>query len=302
MRGYRKSVYIIVVLLLAVLGVLAVRGLRGTGGSERELEMGREQEIVGWNVSGLAVSGGSSEGVAKGSPGAGKAADMQEQERTNEKKERAGGTISPAKNSPAKTSAPTEKAGKKSSGKREDGKKDREKEREKDQESGSEKGRTKSTGKPAKSSGPSGETSYPDRTESPEVKGETEKTEPLQHVSIRISCRAILSHRDLWKSGLETIIPEDGIFYDGEYTWREGLTVYDVLRAVCDAEDIALDSQFTLIYGTYYIRGIGNLYEFDCGSGSGWKYSVNSDMPGVGCSGYKLKAGDMIEFFYDYQI
>ncbi len=299
MRGYRKSVYITAVLLLAVLGVLAVRGLRAgdLGDPGREPEMGREQEIVGWNVSGMPVSGGSVEEAAKDSPGAGKAGNVREKDRTKEKKERAGVTISPAK-----TSGPPEKEGEKSSGKGEAREKDSGRDRVRDQGSGKEKSGTKSTGKTAKSSGSPGVTSPPERTESPGAKEDTGKTEPVQEVSITISCRAILSHRDLWKSGLETVVPVDGIFYDGRYPWREGLTVYDVLRAVCDAEDIALDSQFTPIYGTYYIRGIGNLYEFDCGSESGWKYSVNSDMPGVGCSGFTLEAGDRIEFFYDYKI
>ena len=52
------------------------------------------------------------------------------------------------------------------------------------------------------------------------------------------------------------------------------------------------------VTGGAYIRGINNLYEYDCGSVSGWMYKVNGDFPNVGCSDYKLSEGDSIEFLY----
>ena len=33
--------------------------------------------------------------------------------------------------------------------------------------------------------------------------------------------------------------------------------------------------------GGAYIEGIGNLYEFDCGSVSGWMYRVNGEFPKI---------------------
>ena len=54
----------------------------------------------------------------------------------------------------------------------------------------------------------------------------------------------------------------------------------------------------TAVYNSAYIEGIGNLYEFDCGERSGWKYSVNGEVPRVGCSGVKVKPSDKIVFFY----
>ena len=33
------------------------------------------------------------------------------------------------------------------------------------------------------------------------------------------------------------------------------------------------------MYNSYYVEGIGNLYEFDCGSESGWMYKVNGWFP-----------------------
>ncbi len=74
-----------------------------------------------------------------------------------------------------------------------------------------------------------------------------------------------------------------------------------MLKRICQEEEIALDSIYTVMYGSYYIRGIGNLYEFDCGSESGWKYEVNDVIPSVGSSQYKVRSQDRIVFYYDYQ-
>ena len=54
----------------------------------------------------------------------------------------------------------------------------------------------------------------------------------------------------------------------------------------------------TPVYNSVYIEGINNIYEFDCGELSGWLYKVNNESPGVGCSLYKLKDGDVVEWIY----
>lgn len=132
--------------------------------------------------------------------------------------------------------------------------------------------------------------------------GEKTMAPAERQISLRIHCTKILEHRDLWKDGIEEIIPPEGIFYSGKCSYSEGDTVYDVLKRVCEERDIALDSQYTPIYGTYYIRSIGNLYEFDCGSESGWKYSVNGKIPSEGCSSYLLSNGDDVIIYYDYEV
>lgn len=47
-----------------------------------------------------------------------------------------------------------------------------------------------------------------------------------------------------------------------------------------------------------YVRGIGGLAEFDHGSESGWKYSVNGSTPGYASSAYILNDGDVVRWFY----
>ena len=52
------------------------------------------------------------------------------------------------------------------------------------------------------------------------------------------------------------------------------------------------------MYNSVYIKGIANLYEFDCGELSGWFYKVNGEKPNFGCSQYKLKDDDKVEWVY----
>ena len=59
-----------------------------------------------------------------------------------------------------------------------------------------------------------------------------------------------------------------------------------------------MESSWTPIYNSAYIEGIHNLYEFDCGSLSGWMYRVNGWYPNYGCSRYQLEPGDVVEWRY----
>ena len=52
------------------------------------------------------------------------------------------------------------------------------------------------------------------------------------------------------------------------------------------------------VYGSAYIQGINFLYEYSCGPLSGWMYRVNGAFPDYGCSRYKPKDKDIIEFVY----
>lgn len=141
----------------------------------------------------------------------------------------------------------------------------------------------------------------PQPSTEPVVTAEPTKKQEVSAVTFEIECTAIMEHRNMWKEGIEEIVPASGYFYRGEQEISEGETVYDVLKRICSRNKIALDAEYTPIYGTYYIKGIGNLYEFDCGSESGWQYKVNDVLDNTGCSSYVLKKGDRVSFFYDYQ-
>ena len=110
-----------------------------------------------------------------------------------------------------------------------------------------------------------------------------ESTVPTCTVSI--SCAAILENLDRLNAEKADLIPADGVLLaPTAVEFTEGENVFDVLKRVC--------------YQSAYIEGIGNLYEFDCGEGSGWMYRVNGEFPNYGCSRYTLADGDTVEWVY----
>lgn len=115
---------------------------------------------------------------------------------------------------------------------------------------------------------------------------------------LTVTCEEVFSHMDKLSESAKKVIPADGIILRGTYEISEGETVFDLLKRACAGKNILLDYVFTPVYSTYYIKGINNLYEFDCGDESGWLYSVNGTEPGYGCSQYKLKKGDKVVFHY----
>ena len=80
--------------------------------------------------------------------------------------------------------------------------------------------------------------------------------------------------------------------------FHEGESVFNILRRETKKNKIHMEFVNTPVYGTAYIEGIGNLYEFDCGELSGWMYKVNGVFPSRGSSNVKLKPGDVIEWVY----
>lgn len=114
-----------------------------------------------------------------------------------------------------------------------------------------------------------------------------------------ISCATVLDNMDKLDKSKKEIIPDDGwILKPVVVTFNEGESVFDVLKQVCKDNKIQLEFSFTPIYNSAYIEGINNLYEFDCGSLSGWMYEVNDWFPNYGCSRYEVKNGDVIEWQY----
>lgn len=117
--------------------------------------------------------------------------------------------------------------------------------------------------------------------------------------SFSISCATVLDNIDILDKSKKEIIPDDGwILKPVTVTFNEGESVFDVLKQVCRDNKIQLEFSFTPIYNSSYIEGINNLYEFDCGSLSGWTYEVNDWFPNYGCSRYEVKNGDVIEWHF----
>lgn len=114
-----------------------------------------------------------------------------------------------------------------------------------------------------------------------------------------IECSTILNHLDDLKTDKLECVPRDGVILPPTtVTFYEGESVFDVLQRVCRENGIHMESSWTPIYNSAYIEGIANLYEFDCGSLSGWMYRVNGWYPNYGCSRYQLAQGDVVEWRY----
>lgn len=117
-----------------------------------------------------------------------------------------------------------------------------------------------------------------------------------------IECKTILDNKDKLKKGLEKYVPDDAVIFSKTVGFDSGESVYDILRRICDENGIQMEASYTPAFSSYYVEGINNLYEFDCGQGSGWMYSVNGVFPNYGCSSYKPVNNDEIAFRYTCEL
>ena len=69
-------------------------------------------------------------------------------------------------------------------------------------------------------------------------------------------------------------------------------------KRACDAYGVQIEYSWTPLYDSYYVEGINHLYEFDCGSESGWMYKVNGWFPNYGASAYSVQEGDAVIWEY----
>jgi len=122
---------------------------------------------------------------------------------------------------------------------------------------------------------------------------------PAKYATIEIRCDTILNNKANLKAGKEAYVPSNGVILaTSKVYFEDGETVFEVLQRACQAAGLQLEYSWTPMYNSYYIEGINNLYEFDCGSESGWMYKVNGWFPNYGCSSYTLKDGDVIVWCY----
>lgn len=122
-------------------------------------------------------------------------------------------------------------------------------------------------------------------------------------VTVSINCESVLDNWDKLDKALQNsdYIPEDGIILPPtDYVLRDGDTAFDMLYRIVRYNKIQFEYQGAQdnSFGSAYVQGISYLYEFSCGGTSGWLYKVNGEFPNYGCSKYKLKDGDTVEWIY----
>lgn len=124
-------------------------------------------------------------------------------------------------------------------------------------------------------------------------------SEPEQYTCyLEVECHTILNNMDDLTEGKEHLVPSNGVIYSNYVKFTQGQSAYDVLRAAMQAAGIQMDAEYNSLYDSAYIKGINNLYEFDCGPYSGWMYSVNGTYPNYGASVSPLSDGDRVIFSY----
>lgn len=122
---------------------------------------------------------------------------------------------------------------------------------------------------------------------------------PAQTCTIEVRCDTILGNMGDLAPGKSSCVPGNGVILAASTVrFAQGDTVLDVLKAASSATGLQLEYSYTPGYGSYYVEGINNLYEFDCGNESGWMYKVNGWFPNYGCSEYQVHDGDVIVWCY----
>lgn len=117
--------------------------------------------------------------------------------------------------------------------------------------------------------------------------------------TLSVRCDTILDNMAWMDPEKIELVPEDGvIFPEQTVTFYEGESVFNLLLREMKKNKIHFEFQNVPFYNSAYIEGTQNIYEFDCGELSGWRYKVNDWFPNFGCSRYQLKQGDRVEWVY----
>lgn len=128
---------------------------------------------------------------------------------------------------------------------------------------------------------------------------------------VTILCDRINDNITSLKDSKKVFVPSDGIILNEvSVEVSQGDSAFDIIKKACNENTckakckycqksgIQIEYTYTPAFDNYYIEGIHQIYEKDCGTSSGWMYSVNGVFPTVGVSAYEIKPGDKIVFAY----
>ena len=161
------------------------------------------------------------------------------------------------------------------------------------------------TGASSRSAGADGKDAYqtdPTPSGGPkpaEPQSSPENTGRACYCTLSIDCKTVLDSIGQLSESKKTVVPSDGVILSSQNVlFYQGESVFDILLRETKKNKIQMEYKATPIYGSSYIEGIGNLYELDCGSLSGWMYEVDGWYPNYGCSRYLLKDGNIVNWRY----
>ncbi len=131
------------------------------------------------------------------------------------------------------------------------------------------------------------------------------------YCTVRIECNTIYNNLGKLKDSKKNFLPTSGVILDNvQVALSGGESVFDVIKkacaenvctdhcSYCQSTGVQLEYTYTPAFNNYYIEGIHQIYEKDCGTQSGWMYSVNGQFPDVGTSAYAVSEGDVIVFSF----
>lgn len=136
-------------------------------------------------------------------------------------------------------------------------------------------------------------------------------TKMKKYCTVRIECNTIYDNLSKLKEGKKDFLPSSGVILDDvQVELNGGERVFDVIKKACEenactdnckyckASGVQIEYTYTPAFNNYYIEGIHQIYEKDCGTQSGWMYSVNGVFPDVGTSSYTVSPDDVIVFSF----
>ena len=121
----------------------------------------------------------------------------------------------------------------------------------------------------------------------------------IYECTVSVECLSALQHPD-WMNPVKTeFIPDDGwILRSVRVPFSEKETAFDATKRALEYAGIPMEYSWTPLYNSFYLEGIGHLYELDGGPESGWLYRINGWYPGSGASSCVLQDGDEIRWTY----
>lgn len=136
-------------------------------------------------------------------------------------------------------------------------------------------------------------------------------TKMKKYCTVRIECNTIYDNLSKLKEGKKDFLPSSGVILDNvEVELSGGESAFDVIKKACEenvctdnckyckANGVQIEYTYTPAFNNYYIEGIHQIYEKDCGTQSGWMYSVNGNFPDEGSSSYSVSPDDVIVFSF----
>lgn len=140
---------------------------------------------------------------------------------------------------------------------------------------------------------------------------EAPTTKMKKYCTVRIECDTIYDNLSKLKEGKKDFLPSSGVILDNvDVELSGGESAFDVIKKACEenvctdnckyckANGVQIEYTYTPAFNNYYIEGIHQIYEKDCGTQSGWMYSVNGNFPDEGSSSYTVSSGDVIVFSF----